>query len=112
MFYVSVGDKRVDPYHSQPGIWGDDRIFVATRDYPKTNKHLPPRREYIERGTGEEDIRDLYTSEEEKELELEIGFVVKGLVNAKERQRWDRSGRDGGGSGGDDWRKEGLRRRG
>jgi hypothetical protein len=111
MFYVSVGDGRVDPYHSQPGIWGDDKIFVATRDYPKTNEHLPPRREYIERGAGEEDMRDSYTSEDEAELQKEIGMAVKGLVSAKERQRAGDS-RDGGASGKDDWRKEGLRRRG
>jgi hypothetical protein len=68
MFYVSVGDARVDPYHSQPDIWGKESVFAETSKFPKTNEHLPPRKMHIDQDP-EEDTEDPYTSAEEVELE-------------------------------------------
>jgi hypothetical protein len=65
---VSVGDERVDSVHSLPDMWGENRVFVDTRDYPQTNEGLPPHRVCMQQEPEAQDIEDPYTSEEEREF--------------------------------------------
>jgi hypothetical protein len=92
---VSVGDERVDPFHSLPGMWGEDRVFVDTRDYPQTNEGLPPHRVCMQQGPEAQDMQEPYTSEEERELGKAVVETVEG-IRAK----------------GDNWREGRLLKRG
>jgi hypothetical protein len=106
MFYVKLGEKEINPFRSQPGIWGENRVFVDTKSYPKTNEFLPPRAVHIDQGPEAEDMQDPYTSEEEEELRKRIVETIKGLEEAH------RGGGLGMVSGADDWNKEGRQSRG